>query len=157
MPWSASQRQRLGFEKDLLEKYFGNRVTWIDPTGDTKTEVRVTCSNDRQYTLRVYLPADFPNSVPDMIVKTPSMCELKRRDGSALVGSPDHVYGSRDGCTKICHFRPNLWRCDNTLYQVVMKGLIWLEAYQAHLRTGSNLSTYLCEMNWRYFHPTNRK
>ena len=146
MPWSASQRQRLGFEKDLLEKYFGNRVTWIDPTGDTKIEVRVTCSNDRQYTLRVYLPSDFPNSVPDMIVKTPSMCRLKRRNGSELVGSPDHVYGERDGCTKICHFRPNLWRSNNTLYQVVMKGLIWLEAYEAHLRTGSNLSAYLCEM-----------
>jgi len=157
MPWSASQRQRLGFEKNLLEQYFPNRVTWIDPTGDTKVEVRVTCTNDRQYTLRVYLPADFPNSVPDMIVKTPSMCRLTRRDGSELVGSPDHVYGSRDGCTQICHFRPNLWRSDNTLYQVVMKGLIWLEAYQAHLRTGSNLSTYLSEMNWRYFHPANRK
>ena len=147
MPWSASQRQRLGFEKDLLEKYFGNRVTWIDPTGDTKIEVRVTCSNDKQYTLRVYLPADYPNSVPEMIVKTPSMCTLTRRDGSDLVGSPDHVYGTKDGCTMICHFKPNLWRSDNTLYQVVMKGLIWLEAYQAHLRTGSNLSAYLCEMN----------
>lgn len=154
MPWSTSQRQRLGFEKDLLEKYFRNRVTWIDPTGDTKVEIKVTCSNDRQYTLRIYLPTDFPNSVPDMIVKTPSMCRLTRRDGSALAGSPDHVYGSRDGCTKICHFKPDLWRSNNTLYQVVMKGLIWLEAYQAHLRTGSNLSTYLCEMNWCSLHPT---
>jgi len=154
MPWSTSQRQRLGFEKDLLEKYFRNRVTWIDPTGDTKVEIKVACSNDRQYTLRIYLPTDSPNSVPDMIVKTPSMCRLTRRDGSALAGSADHVYGSRDGCTKICHFKPDLWRSNNTLYQVVMKGLIWLEAYQAHLRTGSNLSTYLCEMNWCSLHPT---
>lgn len=146
MPWSASQRQRLGVEKDLLEKYFRNRVTWIDPTGDTKVEVRVTCTNERQYTLRVYIPADYPNSVPDMIVKTPSMTLLKRRDGSDLQGSPDHVYGSRDGCTQICHFEPSLWKGNNTLYQVFMKGLIWLEAYEAHRRTGQPLSAYLREM-----------
>ena len=147
MPWSATQRQRLGFEKDLLEKYFRNRVTWIDPTGDTKVEVRVTCTNDKQYTLRVYIPSDFPSSVPAMIVKTPFMTKLMKRNGSELCGSPDHIYGSRDGCTQICHFRPNLWRSENTLYQVFMKGLIWLEAYEAHLRTGANLSAYLCEMN----------
>ena len=146
MPWSANQRQRLAFEKDLLEKYFRNRVTWMDPTGDTKVEVRVTCTNDRQYTLRIYLPSDYPNSVPDMIVRTPTMSRLRRRDGNELAGSADHVLGSRDGCTKICHFRPDLWRDNNTLYQVFMKGLIWLEAYEAHLRTGATLSKYLSEM-----------
>lgn len=146
MPWSANQRQRLGFEKDLLEKYFRNRVTWMDPTGDTKVEVRVTCTNDRQYTLRAYLPSDYPNSVPDMIVRTPSMSRLKRRDGNELNGYSDHVLGNRDGCTKICHFRPELWRDNNTLYQVLMKGMIWLEAYEAHLRTGATLSKYLSEM-----------
>lgn len=147
MPWSATQRQRLAFEKSLLEKYFRNRVSWIDPTGDTKVEVRVTCSNDKQYTLRIYLPQDFPNSVPPMIVKTPWMTTLKKRDGRTdLGGSSDHTYGTRDGCTQICHFKPELWKDNITLYQVVMKGLIWLEAYEAHLRTGASLSRYLAEM-----------
>ena len=148
MPWSATQRQRLAFEKSLLEKYFRNRVSWIDPTGDTKVEVRVTCSNDKQYTLRLYLPQDFPNSVPPMIVKTPWMTTLKKRDGRTDMGecAGDHTYGTRDGCTQICHFKPALWKDNNTLYQVVMKGLIWLEAYEAHLRTGASLSRYLAEM-----------
>ena len=147
MPWSTTQRQRLAFEKSLLEQYFRNRVTWIDPTGDTKVEVRVTCSNDRQHTLRVYLPSDYPNSVPDMIVKTPGMTTVKSRSGGEMSGgSTDHIIGTRDGCTKICHFKPDLWKDDNTLYQVIMKGLIWLEAYEAHLRTGRNLNAYLVEM-----------
>ena len=147
MPWSAIQRQRLAFEKSLLEQYFRNRVTWIDPTGDTKVEVRVTCSNDRQHTLRVYLPSDYPNSVPDMIVKTPGMTTVKSRSGGEMSGgSTDHIIGTRDGCTMICHFKPALWKDDNTLYQVIMKGMIWLEAYEAHLRTGRNLNAYLAEM-----------
>ena len=147
MPWSASQQKRLAIEKQLLEAYIdGNRVTWIDPTGDTKVEARLTCSNNKEYTLRIYLPQDFPNSVPSMIVKTTWMTELKKRNGSDLDGHDDHTYGSRDGCTSICHFRPDLWKDDNTLFQIFMKGLIWLEAYEAHLRTGYNLSKYLADM-----------
>ena len=147
MTWSPTQRQRLGFEKELLEKYFHNRVKWIDPTGNTKVEVRVTCTNDKQYTLRVYLPKDYPNSCPQMIVCYPSSY-LKKRNGSLLTGvsGEDHTLGGIDGCTQICHFNSGLWRDDNTLYQVIMKGLIWLEAYEAHLRTGEPLNRYLTEM-----------
>ena len=163
MSWSATQRQRLAYEKSLLEKYFQNRVTWINPTeaGETKVEVLVTCSNDKQYILRVNLPPDFPNSVPPMIVKTPSMTTLKKRSGNALHGIADHTYGVRDGCTQICHFKPDLWKDNNTLYQVVMKGLIWLEAYHADLRTGQPLNVYLSEMSSRgvnqYRHIMGRK
>ena len=163
MSWSATQRQRLAYEKSLLEKYFQNRVTWINPTeaGETKVEVLVTCSNDKQYILRVNLPPDFPNSVPPMIVKTPSMTTLKKRNGNALHGIADHTYGVRDGCTQICHFKPDLWKDNNTLYQVVMKDLIWLEAYQADLRTGQPLNVYLSEMSSRgvnqYRHTMGRK
>ena len=147
MPWSASQQKRLAIEKQLLEKYFGgSRVAWIDPTGDTKVEIRVTCTNDKQYTLRVYIPEDFPNSVPSMIVKTLFMTPLRRRNGNDLQGNVDHTLGTQDGCTEICHFEPSLWKDSNTLYQVFMKGLIWLEAYEAHLRTGETLSRYLAEM-----------
>ena len=147
MPCTATQQKRLGFEKNLLEQYFRNRVTWTDPTGNTKVEVRVTCTNDKQYTLRVYLPSDYPNSCPRMIVSYPSSC-LRRRDGSSLssTNGADHVLGSMDGCTQICHFDTSLWKADNTIYQIIMKGLIWLEAYEAHLRTGNSLSRYLQEM-----------
>ena len=146
MPWSASQQRRLGMEKGVLEKYFPNRVTWINPGHQTQVEVRVTCSNDRQYTLRVYLPDDFPNSCPNMVVKS---AMLRAYNGVYLHQYPgdNHTGYNIDGYSGICHFRPNLWQPNNTLYQVVMKGLIWLEAYQAHLRTGQPLSKYLSEMS----------
>lgn len=146
MPWSAVQQNRLAVEKSLLESYFRNRVTWIDPGHQTKVEVRVTCSNDKQYTLRVYLPSDFPNSCPNMVVKTSS--KLRARNGHLLEEYPgdNHLGYTIDGYTGICHFRPNWWKGENTLYQVFMKGLIWLEAYEAHLRTGQPLSQYLSEM-----------
>ena len=147
MPWSSSQQRRLGLEKNVLEQYFGSRVSWIDPTGNTKAELRVTCTNDKRYVLRVYLPSDYPNSCPEMIVSSPSSC-LRRRDGSTMSGTSgtDHILGTKDGCTKICHFNTSLWNTKYTLYQIFMKGMIWLEAYEAHLRTGKPLCNYLQEM-----------
>ena len=145
MPWSASQRKRLTFEKDLLEKYFSqDRLIWIEPTCDTKIEIRVTCTNDKQYTLRIYIPADYPNACPRVVITSPPYC-LRKFDGTAMDSSSvdNHTWNSKDGCTQICHYRPVEWTSENTLYQVAMKGLIWLEAYEAHLRTGNSLSDYL--------------
>lgn len=79
-----------------------------------------------------------------MVVCNPSHC-LVRRNGAVMncADNDDHTWGSKDGCTQICHYKPVEWTNDNTLYQVTMKGLIWLEAYEAHLRTGNSLSNYL--------------
>ena len=41
MPWSPVQRQRLEIEKAVLDKYCDDRVSWRDPTGNARVEVRV--------------------------------------------------------------------------------------------------------------------
>ena len=147
MGWSESQRKRLGLEKGILEKYFPGRVTWNDPTGSTTVEVRMTTNNDKNYTLKIYLPSDFPNSCPELVVSNPSGV-LRKRSGSYLNfgSSDDHTWSPRDGHTKICHYMPSQWVAENTLYQVFMKGRIWLESYEGHLRTGKPISDYLREM-----------
>ena len=72
MPWTPVQRNRLATEKRVLEHFFPGKVTWIDPTGDTKVEVLLNTNNGHKYCLRIYLKStdgssDFPNSVPDMV------------------------------------------------------------------------------------------
>ena len=113
MPWSLFQRQRLARQRRELEEYFRNKVKWINPADQhaTKVEVTVTLSNDKQYTLRVSLPSDFPNSCPSMIVSVPRYC-LKKKNGCFLnvSSAEDHTLPSKDGCTQICHCRPDLCR-----------------------------------------------
>ena len=53
----------------------------------------------------------------------------------------DHTLASIDDCTRICHCKPGSWRSDSTLHQVIVKGLVWLEAYEVHMRTGHSLHT----------------
>jgi hypothetical protein len=134
-------------EKNILESYFQDKVSWNNPTSDTTVEVKMATSNDHYYTLRIYLPSDYPNSCPELTVASPKT--LKRCNGSILTGSAtsaDHTYGAKNGLLKICHFIEGSWTDQFTLYQVFMKGLIWLEAYESHLSTGKSISTYLREM-----------
>ena len=144
--WTSKQQKRLGLEKSLLEKYFSGRIRWINETspGEAKVEVSMTTNANKSYTLRVQIPADFPNSVPILLVTKPSR-PLRKKDGGSL-GFEDHSWGTHDGFTQICHYKPCLWSAENTLYEIFMKGLIWLEAYDAHLSTGKPIRNFLRKM-----------
>ena len=149
MSWSTEQRTRLGFEKDIIDSKLNN-VTWINPTsaGNTRVEWRVNTNNGNNYALRVYVPEEFPNECPVLVASSPSSV-LRKKDGSLLqnCSGEDHVYGVHDGLTEICHFNKGIWSSENTIYQVLMKGRIWLEAYEIHRQTGENLEKYLAHMN----------
>ena len=150
MSWSSQQQRRLGMEKGILESKLNN-VTWYNPTsaGKTRVEWRVNTNNDNSYTLRVYITGNFPNEYPILVVSSPSS-PLPKSDSSLLdsVSVTDHTYGAYDGLTQICHFHTGKWTSENTLYQVFMKGRIWLEAYEIHRRTGQDLEKYLAHMQW---------
>ena len=147
MGWTESQRERLAGEKSVLEYFFPGCVTWIDPTGETKVEVALKTNNGNQYRVRVYLKteeqtdSDFPNSLPDMVV-TVSPKPLPNWEVSAT----NHTLGKRDGFLKICHYHKSKWTDRSSLYEVIMKGRVWLEAYEGHLRTGKPMDYFLKEM-----------
>ena len=141
MPWTSSQTQRLAVEKDTLEKYFPRKVRWIDPTGNTKVDVTMTTNSNQVYCLRLYVPRDFPNSRPVMVVKS---SPRPMPDWSNYVTS--HTLGRNDeGFLQICHY--SHWNGRVTFYEVFMKGRLWLEAYEGHLSTGKPLDYYLRHMH----------
>ena len=149
MAWSATQRERLALEKGILEKYFpNNRVSWNDPLRvNSWVEITMTSNSNKAYKIRVYLASDLPNSCPEMVMVSPK--NLKQRTGEALpdTSSEFHTLGMRDGYFKLCHYRPALWTADITLYQVFMKGRLWIAAYEGHLATGKNMDVYLKHMD----------
>ena len=127
----------------LLEHYFPDCVQWIDPTGDTKVEVTLKTNNDNEYTLRIYV-GNFPNAVPDMVVvRSP-----QPMPDWGLCGK-NHTLNRRGGYLTICHYHPSRWTDRSSLYEVVMKGRVWLEAYEGHIRTGQDMNYFLREMNKR--------
>ena len=142
MGWSAAQRTRLAVEKSILEKYFPGHVTWIDPQGNTKVEVAMTTNDGNSYRLRIYLPPDFPNSLPDMVVAY-SQESMPDWDAS----SDTHTWGKdKYGLLQICHYRSSQWTSKSSLYEVFMKGRLWLETYEGWRRTRMPMNYFLGEM-----------
>jgi len=140
-----AQTIRLENERRDLERNFQrDKIWWTFLTEETYVEVEVSCTNEKKYVLRVYIPNDFPNSCPSVVVFSPNGI-LRRANGSFLrnASRSDHVLPSKDGYTQICHFRSDIWMGDATLSQVVKKGVIWLEAYELHLQTGDPLDKFL--------------
>ena len=139
MSWSKAQCLRILEERDMLSAYFPGKVTWRDRA--TKVEIRMTTNSDNEYCLRVYLPDDFPNSVPDMVI-----IESPQPMPDWQSGSQTHTRKRRDGFLRICHYRRARWDCDNYLYHVFLKGRLWLEAYEAYLRTSEPVDQFLRQM-----------
>ena len=144
--WSHEQRKRSALEKQLLEEYFPGRTSWFNSTdaNNTKVEIALNTNDKTEYTLRIYLQSDFPNSCPMLTVLSP---RLKLKDGSRF---PDcstefHTLQCVDEYPSICHFHPEVWTQEDTLYQVFMKGRLWLEAYSLYHKTGESMDTFLKE------------
>jgi hypothetical protein len=146
--WSGSQQHRLAVEKQLLEKHFRS-VRWQYPTsrGATKVDVDFNTNVGGRYTLRLHVPVDFPNSCPSLSIVYTSK-ELKKRNGYPLptLSNEFHTLGKVDGCYTICHFLPSKWDANNTMYLVFLKGRLWLEAFENHLKTGHDIDHYLKHM-----------
>lgn len=142
MPWTPDQRQRLAVEKEILDQYFPGKVEWVDPTGNTKVDVTMTTNSDQIYCLRLYVPGDFPNSLPILVVKA-SPNPMPNWSNDAVT----HTLGrNREGFLVICHYRSECWNCEHTFYEVFVKGRLWLEAYEGHISTGNQLDSYLGHM-----------
>lgn len=147
MAWSATQLSRLELERAILRHYFPT-FEWHNPADAEHAylEGEVSTNNGARYGLRVYLSPAFPADCPAMVVSHPR--PLRKRNGRELTASSGsmHTLDQRDGCTRICHIRPAFWAPQNTIYLVLLKGRIWLEAYEAHLRTGRPVDAFLPHM-----------
>ena len=44
----------------------------------------------------------------------------------------------------ICHINTSQWEPSMTYAQVLLKGALWINAYEAHLQTGAPIAEYFC-------------
>ena len=102
----------------------------------------MTTNSNQTYCLRLYVPVDFPNSLPIMVVKT----SPKPMPNWGESGATHTLGWNREGFLVICHYRTNHWNSEHTFYEVFVKGRLWLEAYEGHISTGNRMDYYLGHM-----------
>jgi hypothetical protein len=145
--WNSGQQQRLMQERMILAQYFPT-LAWYNPVvrGSTYVEGVLTTNGGGRYQVRIMLPAQYLNDCPDMLVMQPAL--LWDAGGRPMVtaSAENHTLEAIGGHTRICHYNPRFWTPQNTIYLVALKGRIWLEAYEAHRRSGRPLDDFLPHM-----------
>ena len=107
-------------------------------------------NSNKTYVLWIPLQG-FPDSAPPMYVVEPQ--GLLDCDGQLLsekgASSSFHLLSPKNGSIQICHYNDQFWSDAVTLSKVLMKGRLWLEAYEQHMRSGKAISHYLPHMSGR--------
>lgn len=144
MPPKPALVARLSRENQILARYFPS-FQWKRSGNRLCIEGEVRTNAGKGYALRVELPSDFPNSAPRMYVARPKPLRGRHGFDIARIGANPsmHTLDPKDGAVCICHFHPDRWGPEQTLYKVVLKGRIWLEAFEGYLATGLPLDAYL--------------
>lgn len=147
MTWTDSQQQRLLQERAILAHYFPT-LAWYHPgiRGSTCVQGIIATNAGGRYAIRIMLSASYPAECPQMLVVGPQVLYDFSGNPMTTASSTMHTWEAVDGCTKICHYNPRYWVPTNTIYLVALKGRIWLEAYEAHRRTGRPLDDFLPHM-----------
>jgi len=141
-------RTRLDEEREALEEYFPQfRIQ--DPFGPKRGVIGTLSTNGGgEYVIFLALGA-FPNDAPRAYVVQPeglTDCHgrlLSRHSMSRLM----HLRQPDDyGHPQICHYNDQFWHPDVSLFKILMKVRLWLEAYEQHKRHGKPIDAYLSHM-----------
>lgn len=136
--------QRLQFETSILERYFPRKYKFENLyLANELLDVGVKTQSGKVYRLNIRLKPDYPNSLPEVYVVFP--LPLRRHNGTEIDGASHelHTLSNDDEKIQICHFKRENWNPNQSLYKIILKGRIWLEAYEGHLRTGKPIDDYL--------------
>ncbi|MBL7223901.1 MAG: hypothetical protein ISS72_08610 [Candidatus Brocadiae bacterium] len=143
--WNADQRHRLAFEEKLVARYMPD-FRFYDRTGHTYIDGWArTSGGANRYRLRITLPARYPYAKPQLYVISPRPMWMRggRRTVNSLGTSHAfHCNNNGGGPVHVCY--AGTWAASMTCVTVLLRGLLWLEAYEGHLRTGRNLADFLC-------------
>lgn len=136
--------RRRQLEEQVISHYMGGGKSYsFGNLGTTNPYLRIAArtNSGKVYVLRIEL-SDYPNKKPNAYVE----CMLKNSRGSLMntANSPDHTLSPHpNGWTQICHYHPDAWRPDMSLWMVYVRCVLWLNIYEQTLRTGKDMEFYL--------------
>ena len=141
-----NKARRLEIEEALLRKTFGPTFRIQEGSSSARGVVgKVHTNSGAEYVLFIPIKR-FPDQAPAAYVVARKLLGANGKPLPEL--SRDMHTRERDehGSVQVCHYADASWSSEVTLYKVVMKVRIWLEAYEAHLRTGKPIDKYLGHM-----------
>jgi hypothetical protein len=149
--WTSSQFARLALEHQLLQNYGFTQFSVYHHAATNTYSAGGTMSSNAGYPYHLFItiPAGFPTQRPPMYITEP--CPLLMADRVPVntlgISHRMHTLAPHDcGWVQICHWRDSRWHAGIYLHQVLLKGLIWIEAYEQHIATGRDLAEFVRTM-----------
>ena len=98
--------------------------------------------------MKVLIP-NFPDRCPKAYLCSPT--SIRDYDGNRLVeaGVSHRMHTlspSEDGLVQLCLYREERWTASCSLLKIVIKAGLWIEAYEAHMRTGRPIDDFVRTM-----------
>lgn len=133
--------KRIDIEDNFTRQKFPSFVRYSDFLGYPYWQGTMFTNSNKCYIIRVEVSADFPLLRPKLYITSP--CPLYTFWGKKLadLGATQymHTYGPKNGWVQMCVCRDECWSSDDSIFKCLKKARVWIEAYDAHLRTGKNM------------------
>jgi hypothetical protein len=143
--------ERKNLEEQVIRHYMSNpnSFAWGN-LGTTKPYLRIAArtNSGKVYVLRIELQ-NYPSSKPNAYVE----CMLTDCHGRPMnsASSANHTLSPHsNNWTQICHYHPDAWRPDMSIWMVYVRCVLWLNIYEQTLRTGKDMEYYLKHMSGDY-------
>ncbi len=143
--WSEIQRTRLSGEEQLLSGSIPG-FSFQDRAKAEVTTIRgnYTTTHNKTYSLCVWLKENYPYEMPSLYITAP--CPLYGHNGKTIqnygTSHTMHVWTPDwNNYVKICHTKSEYWAASDTIVGIIMKGFLWLEAFDVHCKTGKSIDT----------------
>jgi len=149
--WTVAQRERIALEHQLLHHVgLAQFSVYHDRPGDRYDVLGTTYTNaGNSYDLWIPIPLGYPDVRPPLYVVRPNPVQMANGRTVNELGLTHDMHTLEPGpkgMVQICHWRSARWHAGITVEKVLLKGLIWLEAYEQHLATGKSLNTFVRTM-----------
>jgi len=96
------------------------------------------------------IPSGYPSSRPPVYVRKPNPLWGYSYDMSINAYGVSHnmhtLSNGPNGEVQICHWRDERWHSGITLNKVMIKVVLWLEAYEQHLSSGDPITNFVRTM-----------
>ena len=106
-------------------------------------------SSKINYTIWCKLPINYPDTCPSVYIHRPNplIAHGGIQVNSYGVSHEMHTLEpSSDGEVQICHWRQSRWHSGITFNKVMLKVMLWVEAFEQHLSTGQTINSFVSTM-----------
>jgi hypothetical protein len=145
-------QERLGLENQILQHdglsqfqvYQSNDEYSFFLWGTHRT------SSANAYEIWSPIPSGYPSSRPRIYVRKPN--PLRGYSYEMTINAYDVSHNMHtlsngpNGEVQICHWRDERWHSGITLNKVMIKVVLWLEAYEQHLSSGDPITNFVGTM-----------